>query len=54
MIRIYELIEKKFLTIEIEECPRVQYEYCGMSSLYPVYNWEIIKIGNEKYNIYFK
>ena len=58
MIRIYELLEKKFLTYdevnELEECPKVNYEYCGMSGQYLGYNWEVITIDGNEYNIYFK
>lgn len=58
MIRIYELLEKKFLSEdevnELEECPNVEYEYCGMSGLYLGYNWEVITIEGNEYNIYFK
>ena len=58
MLRIYELLEKKFLSEdeveELEECSKVEYEYCGMSGLYLGYNWEIITINDNEYNIYFK
>ena len=58
MLRIYELLEKKFLSEdevnELEECPKVEYEYCGMSGLYLGYNWEVITIEGNEYNIYFK
>lgn len=58
MNRIYELIEKKFLSEdevnELEESANVEYDYCGMSGLYLGYQWEIIFINGEEYNIYFK
>ena len=58
MNRIYELLEKQFLSedevIELEECPKVEYEYCGMSGLYLGYNWEVITIDDNEYNVYFK
>lgn len=58
MIRVYELLDKQFLSqdevIELEEYPKVEYEYCGMSGLHLGYNWEVIKLNGEEYNIYFK
>ena len=58
MLRIYELLEKKFLSEdevnELEESANVEYEYCGMSGFYLGYNWESITINGEEYNIYFK
>ena len=65
MLRIYELIEKKFLSedeaIELEEkvndlryTNHVNIEYYGMSGIFLGYNWEVITINNEDYNIYFK
>ena len=58
MLRIYELLEKKFLNedevFEIELYPDLEYEYCGMSSKYLGYYWEVVKIGDEEYDIYFK
>ena len=58
MLRIYELLEKKFLSEdevnELEEYPKVEYEYCGMSGLYLGYNWEVITIEGNENNIYFK
>ena len=58
MDRIYELLNKKFLTEdevnELEECTDVNYEFCGMSGKYLGYKWEVIKIDNEEYDIYFK
>ena len=58
MIRIYELLEKQFLSEdeinELEECPEVEFEYCGMSGRYLGYHWEVITIYNNEYNVYFK
>ena len=65
MDRIYELLEKKFLSedecIELEEKVndlrennKVDIEYYGMSGFYLGYNWEVITINEREYNIYFK
>ena len=65
MIRICELLEKQFLTedeaIELEEKVndlrennKVDIEYYGMSGFYLGYNWEVITIEGNEYNIYFK
>ena len=65
MDRIYELLEKRFLSedeaIELEEkvndlreYNKVDIEYYGMSGFYLGYNWEIITINDNEYNIYFK
>lgn len=65
MIRIYELLEKKFLTedeaIELEEKlsnlrgnNKVVIEYYGMSGFYLGFQWEAITINGEEYNVYFK
>ena len=65
MLRIYELLEKKFLSedeaIELEErvndlreYNKVDIEYYGMSGFYLGYHWETITINDNEYNIYFK
>ena len=65
MDRIYELLEKQFLTedeaIELEErvndlreYNKVDFDYYGMSGFYLGYNWEVITINDKKYNIYYK
>lgn len=58
MERIIELLNKKFLTneevMEVEENSEVDYEFCGMSGLYPTYKWEVVTINGEEYDIYFK
>lgn len=58
MERIYELLNKKFLTneevMEVEENSEADYEFCGMSGLYNGYKWEVVTVKGEEYDIYFK
>ena len=58
MKRVNKLLDKKFLTeeevIELEENESIDYEFCGMSGLYPGYKWEVITVNGEEYNIYYK
>ena len=65
MDRIYELLEKKFLSedeaIELEEKVNdlrynnhIDCGYYGMSNIFLGYNWEVITINDNEYNVYFK